>query len=56
MTRHVQSMLPIYGLRIVPLVTPSLHRQVVVVHRRKTPLPRLARKLVAFALDAKIGE
>ncbi|MBN8291285.1 LysR family transcriptional regulator [Rhodobacter sp. NTK016B] len=56
MTRYVQPMLPIYGLRMVPLVNPSLDRQVVVVHRRKTHLSRLARKFVAFAREAKMGE
>ncbi|PWE27610.1 hypothetical protein C4N9_16365 [Pararhodobacter marinus] len=56
MTRYVQPMLPIYGLRMVSLVDPPLDRQVVVVHRRRAPLSRMAKKFVAFAREAKMGD
>lgn len=56
MTRYVQPMLPIYGLRMVPLVEPSLDRQVMIIHRRKPHLSRLSRKFVAFAQATRLGD
>lgn len=56
MTRYVQPMLPIYGLRMVPLVEPSLDRQVMVIHRREPHLSRLSRKFVAFAQATRLGD
>lgn len=54
MTHYVQPMLPIYGLRMIPLVNPTLSRQVVVVYRKTTPLARLSRKFIDFARESRM--
>ena len=55
-TRYVQPLLPIYGLRMVPLTGPTLRRQVVLLHRKDRKLPPVALKFMEFAKNAKIGD